>query len=367
MSDASLIVISVDGLRASALGAYGNTWYATPALDQLAAEATVYSQLLGEHWTPDELWRDLWGASPGDSGTPLLLGADRFSGRTLLVTDDADLTEHAAAKSFDEAVLVPSQDPQLPADSADETGLAVTLSALLDAIETRLDSNQPLLAWGHLRFASGPWDAPLEAVEALIDEDDPHPEPSVTPPSGDLAQLDNPDDARFLATLRYAAQVAALDQCLGMTVAALDSLLKGRPFTLAVLGTRGLALGEHGALGADLRPYNEGRQLPLLVRRADSRSHQRLRELLTSADVPRLLLGDGRPPRELAVLRSTAGHAVQDEHWKLYSPGEGEPELYSKPDDGWEINDVAVRQPHQVELLEERLAAVLATASEKPA
>ena len=38
----NILVIAVDGLRAAALGAYGNTTFPTPALDQFAADSIVF-------------------------------------------------------------------------------------------------------------------------------------------------------------------------------------------------------------------------------------------------------------------------------------------------------------------------------------
>ena len=39
---ANILVVVVDGLRASALGAYGNTTFSTPSLDQFAAESLLF-------------------------------------------------------------------------------------------------------------------------------------------------------------------------------------------------------------------------------------------------------------------------------------------------------------------------------------
>lgn len=366
MTDDNLIVISIDGLRASALGAYGNTWHQTPALDALAAQSTVYSQLLAEHWTPARFWESVWGPNGATGGSTLPAHVGGQGWRSLLVTDDAAVAELDAAAAFETADIVPPLDRQTPADSVEQTAAAATLSALLEAIDLT-PGDRPLLAWAHLQFAAGPWDAPLALVDDLRDEDDPEPEPSLTPPAGELAQLDDPDDARFLATLRYSAQVVAFDQCLGFMLRALPEVLEGRPFRLAVLGTRGLALGEHGRLGADCRPYNECRQLPVLLHQSREPSHSRCRGLLTSADLPALLLGEETTAREKAILHAPEGGAVQDEHWKLCVRQDAEPELYSKPDDTWEMNDVAVRHPHEVEELTAVLLGDSATASAKPA
>ncbi|TWT75919.1 hypothetical protein Pla123a_27040 [Posidoniimonas polymericola] len=366
MSTDNLIVISIDGLRASALGAYGNTWHQTPAFDALAAQSTVCSQLLAEHWAPEQFWSSVWGPNADGSRQSLPSHALELGWRSLLVTDDATAADLDAASGFETADIVPPSDLQAPADSVEQTAAAATLSALLEAIELT-PGDRPLLAWAHLRFAAGPWDAPLSLVDDLRDDDDPEAEPSLLPPSGALADLAEPDDARFLATLRYSAQVVALDRCLGIVLQALPEVLEGRPYRLAVLGTRGFALGEHGRLGDEYRPYNECRQLPVLLHRSQEPSHARRRGLLTNADLPALLLGEEPSPRKKVILHAPKGGAVQDEHWKLCVPSDAEPELYSKPDDTWEMNDVAVRHRHEVEELQAALTDASTTANAKPA
>jgi hypothetical protein len=42
MPEQPILIVAVDGLRASALGAYGNTAFPTHALDELAAESFLF-------------------------------------------------------------------------------------------------------------------------------------------------------------------------------------------------------------------------------------------------------------------------------------------------------------------------------------
>ena len=56
----NIICISIDGLRASALGAYGDTWHPTPALDVLASESIVYDWMFCERPSLDGFFSTLW-------------------------------------------------------------------------------------------------------------------------------------------------------------------------------------------------------------------------------------------------------------------------------------------------------------------
>lgn len=338
----SIVALAVDGLRASALGAYGNTWYATPALDRLAADAWVFDQSLATHPGLASNYQALFPTGPSKPDPLRQLSDQGYD--LLLVTDDPDAPGEAIRQRFDRIAIAPEVASEDLAVEADQTATATTLALMLDQVEPT-SPEAPLFAWTHLRFTGGPWDAPLAAIEPLLGEDDPSPVASTTPPAG---ECERGDDAAFGAAVRYAAQVIALDQCLGVLPGVLDGLLGVDQYVLILLGLRGFALGEHGYVGIDdARPYNELRHTPLVVRHPGSRAHQRSGRLLRPADVTRVL---GSPPLEYAGLgvdavrlHGSAGAARQDTHWKLYLPRDGEPELYSKPDDRWEANDVASR------------------------
>ena len=60
MPERSILVVAVDGLRAAALGAYGNTAFGTPALDQLAAESFLFDSCLAPAAELAPIYRALW-------------------------------------------------------------------------------------------------------------------------------------------------------------------------------------------------------------------------------------------------------------------------------------------------------------------
>jgi len=53
----------VDGLRASALGTYGNTTQPTPQLDRLASRSLVAEWLLADSLSIELFYRSLWQAA----------------------------------------------------------------------------------------------------------------------------------------------------------------------------------------------------------------------------------------------------------------------------------------------------------------
>jgi arylsulfatase A-like enzyme len=158
---------------------------------------------------------------------------------------------------------------------------------------------------------------------------------------------------------------------------------------IALVGCRGFALGEHGAVGSDVRElYSELTHVPLIVR------------LPGGGDAPPPRSGDLIQPCEIAPLlirwfeatsEQTANRAVitsdnavaadvrgaafsfgQDGElavrtgsWSLRQAGEktsngaqvATVELFSKPDDRWEANEIADRCPDEA-------AAMLALAVE---
>lgn len=350
----SIVVLAVDGLRASALGAYGNTWYGTPSLDRLASESCLFDNALAHSIEPAAVYRALLGEAPS---LPERLEAQGHD--SVFVTDEPSIRELPIAEEFNRVSLVPSPEAPKRAEHPAEIAAASTLALLIDQLE-QCASDRPVLGWAHLRFASGPWDAPLDLAGGLLGEDDPSPPEDLASPNGKVDESENAEFA-FQSTVRYAAQVMALDHCLGVLTGALDDVLGSEQYVLAVVGLRGFALGEHGRVGIDEpRPYSEMRHTPLLVRPAGGANHRRFPQFLVPGDLPDLLLADSADDfsnvgRKEIVLASAAGQAWRDEHWMFYQPDSGECELYSKPDDRWEMNDVAAREHHTIEELEQRL------------
>ena len=94
----NILVLVVDGLRASALGAYGNTTFPTPVLDQFAAESFLLDSCFADSTEISPIYRAFWrslhplrpDAIARDSPSlPRRLAGSGY--QTTLITDDADI------------------------------------------------------------------------------------------------------------------------------------------------------------------------------------------------------------------------------------------------------------------------------------
>lgn len=406
-----MLIVAVDGLRASSLGAYGNTSFSTPALDQFAAESFLLDACFAPEVDLSAVYRALWqsihplrpvSAGGGTLSLPRLLSARGYA--TTLVTDEPGLVSLAAAADFDRCVQLAAM-PETSAtpgraEDVTQTALARLFAAACDAIEPRRDatgahaivagSDSPRLVWVHTRGMYGPWDAPLELQRSLLDEGDPPPVEAVAPPDCFLAETDDPD-APFRYGCAYAAQVIGLDACWKGLVEAVRLSGCEDEWLVMLLGVRGFPLGEHRRVGGvDPRLYGEQLHVPWLARFPDGRgrlarsgqlvSHVDLLPTVLESiasgcknDLPRCdglsllpLATAGRSPWRdaLFAVNAAGGKAVRTAAWCLIQEATAKQEdgaqpsvaaalgeLYVRPDDRWEANDVAKLCPDVVETL----------------
>ena len=351
------LVISIDGLRASALGAYGAAAYETPHLDALATESCVWDWCFAD--TPD-----LTGL-----GAALSSGIDpeTIPSNALVVSDCDSFLKTALAESFSQKQLIETVEPSACAPSISETCQAQVWEEFASVIVSKLQSNpdERVFGWLHTRGMYGPWDAPVDLHEALLDEDDPPVPGEVAPPDATFSDQAELCEARFAASCRYAGQVMALDACLGGWLEIVRGLFEGQTLRIVLLGLRGFPLGEHGRIGGvDDRLFSEQQHVPLLVGAVDPNERfTREHATVTLSDAVARLFSSSEPSRQ-ALLRSPSGAvAVHDGQWMLRQRAADQAEsleLYSKPDDRWEQNDVAQLERETVE----SLAALLAPAAE---
>lgn len=347
------IVLAVDGLRASALGAYGNCAYETPAIDSLAVESRVWDRCYADTHDPAVLYGQLGDYLP-ERGA-------------LLVSDCTSVFELEFAERFESTKQIRLATPSACAASIGETVAAANWAGFAEAVaawrEGQADTR--LFAWLHTRGMYGPWDAPHELAESLSDEDDPDWEPSVEPPD---ARYDDPSsadacEARFAAACRYAAQIITLDACIEGFLDVIHGLFEGESLRIILLGLRGFPLGEHGRVGgADTRLFSEQQQTPLVAQaiEPDNRFTRLGWPTTLSQAIGRELRESAEKPTSDAELFSTSGdRCLHSEAWMLRVPGKNadDAELYVKPDDRWEQNDVASLMPAMAEELQSLLSA----------
>ena len=378
----SAVVLSIDRLGAGHLGPYGNTWLPTPHFNRLASQSILCETTLCDSPDLSAAFRAWWTgrhfAEPNaDAGDSLIAQARERGLTTLLITDDAEVTRFPLADQFDEHLLVEPLDSAACAEAIEETGLFHLFQAAIEALAER---PQPLLAWIHTRGMAGPWDAPYEFRTALADEDDPAPPTFVTPPEQRAATGFDPDEVLGYVHA-YGGQVQLVDECLGRLLDALDAHPQRDYGLLAVTSPRGYPLGEHGRVGpCDGALYNELVHVPLLVRlpragatdsdkptREFPRQLAQIQRPTQPADLCATLIetcgwgvvppqyaarniaaapATGNDRRPVALIHGPQQRALRTPAWYLRESADDSgpnQELFAKPDDRWEVNEVASR------------------------
>jgi arylsulfatase A-like enzyme len=279
------------------------------------------------------------------------------------------------------------------ADAVADTEFAQLFAIAADQIESwsvadadAATAAPPRLLWLHARGYHGAWDAPTELRQSLLDEEDPPALEFVVPP----ARLETNDhDEQLLHRSAYAAQTMVLDQCVGMLLETLEAAGLADSTLVALVGCRGFALGEHGAVGSDVRElYSELTHVPLIVRLPGDAAvpSPRSSDLIQPREIAPLLMRWFEAPPEQPARRDvitsddavaadvrgavfSSGQdgeiAVRTDSWALRQTGgkasdeawAATVELFSKPDDRWEANEIADRCPNEA-------AAMLALADE---
>lgn len=397
----SAICLVVDRLHAGFLGAMGNSWVRTPMFDRLASQSLLLDSAIADTGDLAQLYRGYWqgrhalepvveGRENEGSSLPQQLATAGV--RTLLLTDDECVAELPGADQFAERIVLPCSRPIELAASIEESGFAQFFAAAIDLIDRM---NEPTLLWLHMRGMSAPWDAPLELREAFADEEDPDALTTVDVPCQQLSPNFDPDELLSI-TQAYVAQAAVWDACLGTLVDALDdSRVKDRTL-LNVLGARGFPLGEHLAVGAaSAALYGELLQVPWVVRFPEQRAVSiRTSQLVQPPDLF-ATLGDwwqlgtcSKPPfceslfqladAEGDWTRERACSVGEEQAWAIrtrawFARGEegnddGSSELFTKPDDRFEVNEISARCGEIRELMREAFqeARLLAESEGEP-
>jgi arylsulfatase A-like enzyme len=375
----NVLVVAAHGLNCHGLGPYGNPWVATPAADALAAEAVVFDRHFADDPSPTGARR----ACP-----PALIAALRAAGvTTTLINDRKDRSPDD--RGWDRTLATDPDHHSTPG------------AALLAAVRSALDQvarNSPWLVWIETERLLPPWDLELETYHhyastsggfAAADEsDDDEPaevEPTNEPTPGPFDVNDDREWHRLHNS--FGAAVTAFDAELGEL--AREFRVRGVDESAAWIVTsgHGYPLGEHGIVGpSGSRMHEEFVHLPLIIRLPAQQQRMRRVPAFTQAadlaptiaDLFGVAVPAGVPGRSLLPLtvgavadwrpaaRSATGaeRAVRTPEWAFLAavPGSDRPaRLYRKPDDIWEVNDLAPRHPDECD----RLAALLDAPSDK--
>jgi len=383
LQQAGVLVITVDRLPAWMLAAYGATWVSTPALDSLAARGVVFDRVIATSPAPDQTIHDLVDQLFSVAG----------GWQTAVVTDDPVVAaDMAAAPGAGPAVSIRLVEAAAKT-KVEEDDAQTNIARLVDAAIDTLAVRQHRLVWCHVGSLGVAWDAPERYRDRYIDPDDPPPQSGASVP-GFAVDADTDPDRVVGVRQVFAGQVTLLDSQLARLFAATrKGVANASDWTVVVVGVRGLPLGLHGwvGVGGPELPYGELIHLPAIVVDAAGRmAAQRYGGLVVPADLGRTLRDwiaeaagsqphasaadpltpwQGRslaglfenwsvPVRDRVVVAGPDGAAIVLPAWHcLLAAGPVEPglnpepqrtheqsvRLFAKPDDFFELADVANR------------------------
>ena len=390
------IFLVTDRLSLGMLGAYGNAWVDTPCFDALAFESCVFDQAFLATPTLRGFYDSVWlGCEPGiadsqQQSLPELLAVAGVA--TLLITDEPAVTTHSAAEAFGQMMLIESEsnspaaeDARADAISPVDGGIENTCLGRFFAIasEKIAELEGPTVVWLHTRGMAAAWDAPYAMREVYAAEQDPDPPTWRKVPCDRVTKQSDPD-VLLGVVQAYAGQVALWDTCLGVLTDAIDANAIFKDALFSVVSCRGFPLGEHHCIGAggeeDDDLYGELLHIPLACRFPGKMAAVRSPSLVQPVDLYEIvqqwskdtLCGeakspesyrdtdswyqpDGKQVREFALSQSSQGAwAIRTPAWFLRSVADpsAHKELYVKPDDRWEVNDIADCCREVVEQLE---------------
>lgn len=380
------IVVSIEGLGTNLLGPYAAPWAATPSLNDFASHALTLDQCWLDHDDPTRLLPAIWRGAHALQNHP----APEYNlGRQLaqaqldswFLSDDPTLIARSEEADFGQAIPIPIQQicEQRHWESCHlakwmETGLGLWVD----------DEQRPPLLWLHSQGWKGPWDAPYELRQALVDEEDADPPRDSTPP--ELPLDEDAFDLAFGWAQAAAAQAQVLDQAWDWIDEALNSLGLYDQCLVVLLGLGGYPLGEHGYIGCRERSFyaerlhspcilRPGSQLPL-CRRSGHLTHpfHLWATLLDWFQCPSNLASHSRswlapsfslPNQQsnVALCTTSTGRAMRVGSWGAIYPNpapslqDPSPELYLHPEDRWQRNDVSRRAPHIIDAASEFMQA----------
>ena len=347
----NVLVLVIDRLNAGYLGPYGNTWVPTPTINRLASESVLAEFAFATTTDFASAYRSYWqGLHPlsltGSRSVSLPELWSMTERSTLLLTDEPQIKQLPLSQSFSQRVFIESPEPKAAAGAIEETQFAELIATTCEHLSSQ---TRPFAMWVHARGLSGAWDAPLELREHLRDEEDPEPPQFIAPPELRLPE-DHDPDALLAFSQAYAAQVMVIDECLELLLETLQESGRTNDTLLVLTSPRGYLLGQQRYVGTSWPVLLADQlHLPLLLRYpAAHQAAERHMGLLEPRDLHTLLqtpLGFSAPIRDRVLSVSPTEHALRTPAWLLRAPlaAEAPRELYAKPDDRYEVNNVAGR------------------------
>jgi hypothetical protein len=391
------LVLTARGLQAGLVAAYGNLWIDTPALDVLASQGVVFDQHFAgradaagarREWRDGRYHLPTTGDDADDAPSPRPLSP---GGRGEGVRGD-DLIAALRARGVFTCLVVDDGRPWPPGFDAgwDEVRRAASFPEAVEEARAalgRLAGRDDWLLWVDLGAPLPPWDAPEEFVapyfqdepagDAEEEDADEGEEQEFEPLQPLTAPADGPVDADddalyFRLQSTYAGAVSYLDSGVGQILDALADLPPEQEPLVLFTTDHGLPLGEHGVVGLSRPwPHSEVVHLPLILRLpGGDEAGRRVDALTQAADLAptladvfgvelqacqghsllSLAYGESERVRDYACSGLPSGDAIE---WALRTPewafllpnGTADglplgPQLYVRPDDRREVNNV---------------------------
>ncbi len=317
----ALLLITVDTLRADALGAYGATGGLTPRLDALAGEALVFDAAYAPApFTLPSIASIFSGLHPGSLGirtnlsqlppdVPTLASALREQGfRTGAAVSSSVLrSKSGLARAFDiyDDVLPQREQTRLGPERTATHTTDAALAVLDRLLEAPAAETPRWLLWVHYQDPHGPYTPPPELAERArrlepeagrLEVRETHHGGAWIPAYQALGEERDVADYRAA----YRAEVAHTDAELGRLLDGLAARGQLEATLLAFTADHGEALGEHAiwfAHGHDLT--EELVRVPLLLRGPGIAARRRS-DVVSLLDLYPTLLGQlvGSPPGE---------------------------------------------------------------------
>lgn len=365
----SAIVVVIDRWGSGFVGPYGNTWIDSPTMNRLASESLLFEYAIADTVCLDLIYRSYWqglhAAAQANPSLPSLPQQAAAAGiEMVLFTDSQQVANHPLALDFSTGTSLARTETPTAAQTLDETRSGQLFAAAIDEFAGR---SSPYCLWLHADALNSAWDAPYAMRESLADDGDPPPPTVVIPPNYQLDPEIDPDELLGLSQA-FAGEIAALDRILDAFLEAIANFPAANETLLILTSPRGYAIGEHGYVGAcGDRLFGEILQVPLLVRFPDQRSaSRRCASLVQPSDLcatlyewfglhppdtvwgTSLLNAENISRKRSAIAVAGQERAIRTPAWHLRSAPPLSPMLFAKPDDRWEVNEVADRCPDVV-------------------
>lgn len=377
----SIVVITVDGLRADHVGAYGAQPSWTPHLDKLAEESMRYAYALAPAPWAAPSYAALWaGRYPSELGftslerplrgeVPTLAEAFVAAGwRTGAVTSHAFTDDSTGLDQGFQSWV------ELTGDGASDRGVTLAATEQLESF-----GDKPFLLWVQYAGLRPPFDLPVPQAEYAgeIEPGQSRSELLRLAPS-----LDGTDIERL--TELYDAELARVDEEVGRLLAELRARRSPERLVIVVSAPHGCELFEWGGVGDAATLRDEIVRVPLILQVPSGRSGvipdpvslvdlaptlRACAELEPDAGASGLCILPGHAAPERPIFSETSRvrelRAVLDGDWKLVvDKGRDEQQLFDVFHDPTEVKDAADTQGLMRDQLERHLRAFEARLAE---